>query len=424
MATNSTAPPILTPETQDSVSVLPPTGSHSDVPGMVSLGVYTDLASPLYSPEFISGAVDQVSYTYNKLAGNILDIELHPQNVYSHYEEAVLEYSYIVNMHQAENSLSSLLGSPSGSFDQDGNLISGSISNTEVNTVYPNFSFGYARNIAESVATEAALNGTWTEYSASVAVVPNQQDYDLQAAVEAMPEFSGSVGDKRIRITKVFFMSPRAIWRFYGYYGGLTTVGNFHNYGQWADDASFEIIPVWQNKLQAMQYENAIYTRLSHFSYEIKNNKLRIYPVPASASIGPNRIWFRFYIPKAGWEDDGDPARYGVNNFNTLPFANIKYTSINSMGKEWIRAYAFALSLESLGYVRSKISTIPIPGNSVTLNGPELLRQGKEDQDKLKDQLKEWLEKMTYSSLMEKEKDMMENAKNMINHVPLPIFVG
>lgn len=424
MATNSTAPPTLTPETHDSVSVLPPTGSHSDVASMVTLGVYSDPSSPLYSPEFISGAVDQVSYTYNKLAGNILDIELHPRNVYSHYEAAVLEYSYIVNMHQAENSLSSLLGSPSGSFDQDGNIISGSIANTEINTTYPNFSFGYARNIAESVATEAALNGTWTEYSASVAVVPNQQDYDLQAAVEAMPEFSGSVGDKRIRITKVFYMSPRAIWRFYGYYGGLTTVGNFHNYGQWADDASFEIIPVWQNKLQAMQYENAIYTRLSHFSYEIKNNKLRIYPVPASASIGPSRIWFRFYIPKAGWEDDGDPARYGVNNFNTLPFGNIKYTSINSMGKEWIRAYAFALSLESLGYVRSKISTIPIPGNSVTLNGPELLRQGKEDQEKLKDRLKEWLEKMTYSSLLEKEKDMMENAKNMINHVPLPIFVG
>ena len=28
--------------------------------------------------------------------------------------------------------------------------------------------------------------------------------------------------------------------------------------------------PVWQNKSQAMAFEDSIYTRTSHFSYEIK----------------------------------------------------------------------------------------------------------------------------------------------------------
>ena len=64
------------------------------------------------------------------------------------------------------------------------------------------------------------------------------------------------------------------MWRFYGYYGGLNTVGNLANYGQFADDSTFEVIPPWHNKLQAMAYEDAIYTRNSHYSYEIKNNKL------------------------------------------------------------------------------------------------------------------------------------------------------
>ena len=59
------------------------------------------------------------------------------------------------------------------------------------------------------------------------------------------------------------------MWRFYGYYGGLNTVGDLASYGQWADDSTFQVIPVWQNKAQAMAFEDAIYTRNSQYSYEI-----------------------------------------------------------------------------------------------------------------------------------------------------------
>ena len=54
---------------------------------------------------FISGALDQVAFTYKKLGGDVLDIEIKEENVYSAYEEAVLEYSYLLNIHQAKNSL-------------------------------------------------------------------------------------------------------------------------------------------------------------------------------------------------------------------------------------------------------------------------------------------------------------------------------
>lgn len=70
------------------------------------------------------------------------------------------------------------------------------------------------------------------------------------------------------------------MWRFYGYYGGLNTVGNLSYYGQYSDDSTFELIPTWQNKSQAMAFEDAIYTRASHYSFEIKDNKLRLFPTP------------------------------------------------------------------------------------------------------------------------------------------------
>jgi hypothetical protein len=40
---------------------------------------------------------------YKKLGGDVVDIELTNANVYAAYEEAVLEYSYIINMHQGKN---------------------------------------------------------------------------------------------------------------------------------------------------------------------------------------------------------------------------------------------------------------------------------------------------------------------------------
>ncbi len=79
------------------------------------------------------------------------------------------------------------------------------------------------------------------------------------------------------------------MWRFYGYYGGLNVVGNLSTYGQYADDSTFQIVPTWQNKSQAMAYEDALYTSVSHWSYELKNNKLRIISNP-QRQLFPNKV--------------------------------------------------------------------------------------------------------------------------------------
>ena len=116
------AVPTLTPSSQTSSIALPATGTLSDVTSTnLPFGYYaTDGA--LYDANFVSGAVEQVSYTYRKLGGDILDIELKTQNVYAAYEEAVLEYSYLVNTHQAKNVLDTVLGASTGTFDHQGQL--------------------------------------------------------------------------------------------------------------------------------------------------------------------------------------------------------------------------------------------------------------------------------------------------------------
>ena len=137
-------------------------------------------------------------------------------------------------------------------------------------------------------------------------------------------------------------------------------------------------------------------------------------------------MWFDFSIAdQVPWEEEGDvnSGIDGINNINTLPFQNLPYDSINSIGKQWIRRFALSVCKEMLGLIRSKFSTIPIPGNDVTLNGPDLIAQGKAEQDALRDELKLVLDELTYTALMEKDRDLMDATKDIINQVPMPIFI-
>jgi hypothetical protein len=90
----------------------------------------------------------------------------------------------------------------------------------------------------------------------------------------------------------------------------------------------------------------------------------------------------------------------GINNMNTLPFENVPYENINSMGKQWIRRFALALSKETLGQIRGKFGgNVPIPGENVSLNASDLLSQAKAEQDALRDELKTILDELTYNKL-------------------------
>jgi len=425
------AVPKLTPSSKTSVIALPATGTYGDVSSALPFGIYSS------NTDFLSGAVDQVAYAYKKLGGDVLDIELKSDNVYAAYEEAVLEYSYIVNVHQSKNVLASVLGNTTGTFDHDGALKSGDgLSGSNIALKYPKFDFEYGRRVADALSTEAGLGGTETIYSASFETTTDVQDYDLQTIISSSAAQTSSylysdsnlgnkkIGDKKVTIRNVYYKTPNAVWRFYGYYGGLNVIGNLSNYGQWADDSTWEVIPAWQNKLQASAFEDSIYTRNSHYSYEIMNNKLRIYPVPRGAS--PSEFWVRFTVKEDAWDDTSDRQTgvNGVNNMNTLPFENVPYENINSIGKQWIRRFALALIKETLGQVRGKFGAIPIPGESITLNASDLLTQAKAEQDALREELKTVLDEMRYSALAEDTAKIIDNTETVLNKVPLSIFVG
>ena len=230
------------------------------------------------------------------------------------------------------------------------------------------------RRVADGISEEANIGGNLTVHSASLQCCKQPAGLRLaRDCFQPLPEHSASVGSKKVIIKKVYYKTPNAMWRYYGYYGGIGVVGNMSTYGQYADDTTFEVVPAWQNKLQAMNFEDSFTRRLSHYSYELKDNKLRLFPAPQTSIA--SKIWFEFCHSRRllGFGCRTTTLGIdGINNMNTLPFDNIPYDNINSIGKQWIRRFALALSKETLGHVRGKFATIPIPGESVTLNGADL----------------------------------------------------
>ena len=427
--------PTLTPSSTSSKVILPITGNTDNVNATsnpLPFGIYMGMPDDYQA--FASGAADQVSFVYKKLGGDVLDIELTEHNVYAAYEEAVLEYSYLVNIHQAKNSLNNLLGATTASFDEDGQIVSGDgLSGSNVESRLPRYTFDYTRRVAEGVASEAGAGGALNYYPASFVPTASVQDYDLQQIVSSSVESgeltlqSGdTVGNKKITIRNMYYKTPRSMWRFFAYYGGLNVIGNMSTYGQYADDSQFEVVPTWQNKLQAIMYEDSINTRISHYSYEIINNKLRLFPTPGDFG-SPDRFYFRFTVKKDSFEEypDRQNGLNGVNNLNNLPLSNIRYSSINSIGKQWIRRFALALSKEMLGQIRGKLgNVVPLPGGNVSLNANSLLSEAAKEMSELRTELKTVLDELTYEKLLAKDANMTKTTADTLKQVPVPLFVG
>lgn len=413
-------PTDLNPISTTNSKVLPSAGDPSDVSSSLAYGIYSTDA-------FYSGAADQVSYVYGKLGGNILDIEIETANVYKAYEEACLEYSYLLNTHQAKNVLSDMLGGATGSFDEDGEFTSyRSDTSIRPNLKFPRFTLAYSAHVASSVGSQAKMGGHERVYSASFDITVDTQDYDLQSIIAAKTtpiDFSSLVDNSKILIEKVYYRNPNSSWRFYG--GGVSSSSSkFNTWGQYGADSTFEVAPVWQQELYASAYENALKVRGSHYSYELKNNRLRLFPIPRT--LHPEKMWVDFRLSNESYEEEAD-RKYGadgINNINALPFPNIPYQNINSIGKHWIRRFCLALCKETLGQVRSKLGAVPIPGNDVTLNGSALLSEGQAEQEKLREELKSVFDELTYGKLAEGDQQMQASTEEVLKRVPHGIYTG
>src|SRR3990167_1752419 len=354
--------------------------------------------------DFQSDADGMVKYTFTKLGGNVLQVELTHQDVYQSLEEAALEYSSLVNTWQAKSELADILGGTTGSMTGQQNRVA-------------RLSLSLAKRKAQAFSSEIGLGGTKTLYSSSVSLNSGQQAYDLKVLLSASDLVaSGS----RVEIKDIFHFSPTATYRFFDTSSAINYLHNEFKFESFTPETVFYLLPVWEDVLRGQSLHTSHTVRRSNYSYDVINNVVRIYPVPTTAA----KLFFTYYLSDENPWDVNDPWVNGIANISNVPFGAITYAKVNSLGKQWIRRMSFALSKEILGLNRSKVGNVPIPNGEMILNGNDLVMQAREEQVNLREELKNLLEETTYQNLALKDAEMNEALKNTLARAPLGIFVG
>jgi len=350
-------------------------------------------------------SVDKFSdWAAKRLGYPIIEVEMQDQQFYACYEEAITEYSAQVNQFNIRDNILSLQGQSTGS-----NITHTKVTNT----------FGRAIELSEQYGTEAGVGGTIEFRTGSINITSGSQQYDLNAWSAVSESGNGT-----IEVRKIFYEGSPAITRYFDPYAG-TGDGSYNmldsfGWGNYSPAVSFMMMPVYADllKIQAIEFNDQI--RKSAYSFELVNNKLRIFPNPTSSY----KLKFTYLL-----KDDRSNTAQGksaavVSDMSNVPYDNMQFKFINDVGKQWIKKYGLALCKELLGTIRSKYGSIPIPGAETTLDGDTLRTEASTEKEFLMTQLREMLEQMGRKTLLEADKDEAQHLQDKLGKVPIPIYIG
>ena len=354
---------------------------------------------------FTSDAPKVASWCAKRLGYPIIDIELQGENFFAVFEEAASEYSSQVNQFNIRNNLGSLEGQATGA-----NYTGQSVLGSELVNV---------ATIAEAYGNFANVGGRTDIKKNYITVGTGSQEYDLQTLFADVSE-SG----ERIDVTKVFYETTPAINRFFDPYsvsgqGTLNLIDEF-GFGSFSPAAQFILMPIYEDMLRIQQIEFNDQIRKSAHTFNIVNNKIQIFPKPTSEY----KLWFEYQVVKDRRENSTIITPNVVSDYSNVGYNFAEYNKINDVGKQWIRKYTLALAKEMLGAIREKYNTVPIPGSEVSLDGAALRAEAQTEKDSLIEQLRENLNEVSKKQRMENEASMVEQQQQIMNRVPIAIYVG
>jgi hypothetical protein len=373
-------------------------GSSSFSPGKTPFGYYD------YDSQF-QLSVDRVAdWCAKRLGYPIMEVELQDLNFYTAFEEAITEFATQVNMSNAKDNMHMLIGSSTS------NELSGRV-------IKPNM--GRAIELAKMYGSEAGSGGNVDWKKGYIELQPGIQNYDLNTLWANPQESSASIEIKRI----YHDFTPAIVRYFDPYVGtgaGTQQLLDSFGWGSYSPSVSFLIMPIYADllRMQAIELNDTI--RKSSFTFELRNNKLRIFPIPSTRI----NLWFD-YIKVADRNNpltDAYPTG-SVSDLSNIPYNRIPYGNIKDIGVQWIYKYTLAICKEMLGLIRSKYSSVPIPGAETTLNGADLVAQGREDKTNLVTELKELLQGLTRQGQTEQEAAVATSLQQQLNKVPLSIYI-
>ena len=352
--------------------------------------------------DYITDSVKVYNYVIRSLGFPVVNLQFDPQHIFTAFEAAIMKYSTIVNESKIADHLLSVYGSsPTQDLTKAG-IISGLSSVFQISSMY-----GQESIIRNSKQVEI--------YTASILITPNIQEYDLR---DWIPRYTNS----NVQILQIYHYPKMYNTAVYDpmINPGFNMASIMNEFGGvYANNARLVIMPVFETllKMQALQFSQQI--RRSHYGFELRKNKLIIYPKPLQQTY----ITIDYLLRSDKYENS--IKEDVINNISNFPIKNyIMYSDINIPGRNWIQRFTLALVKQILGIVRSKYSTVPYPQGDTSLDGEILRQQAVAEQDKLIEELKIMLQESSMSKLIQKKKDIAQNLQIINSKVPSRIFIG
>jgi len=362
--------------------------------------------------QYQSEADKIVTFVKRKLGDDILSVELTKKQIWACFEESFFQYGQIINEYQARSQLSTFLGTSTGS-------MSGS------EQKFPHETLQFLERMAEPYAAEAGVGGSYNSLSGSIQLIKGQQDYDIYRSLKDADDnllYSSSLNtySSKMKIQEVFHFNPQAAYRFFDSTSAINYLNNEFSFESFTPETIFYVLPVFEDILRAGQMDISHRVRRSNYSFKVVGTKIRIFPTPTGDQTN-RKLWIRVaFAPDPLNPAYGDGTIYGVSNLSNIPFGDLIYSAVNSIGRQWVRQYSLSLSTELLGLVRSKFKSLPIPSGDIQLDGDGLISQGREDKKELIAKLREMLDSLTYDKIIEMNATKAENIQKQLRTIPVP----
>ena len=372
-------------------------GISTFAPGQTPFGFYDN------DPDFKDDADKVATFCARRLGYPLMDVELQSGSFFACFEEAVTTYGNEVFQYKIRENYINMEGGDS---------------TVNLNNKLINPSLARVIAISQNYGTEAGVGGNVTKYTGSLELIRNKQEYDLDAWATAQGIKGG------IEVRKIFYESPPAILRYFDPYAGTGTgiqsLMDAFDFGSYSPGVNFLLMPASYDmlKIQAIEFNDQI--RRSAYSFEIVNNKLKLFPVPTRGGA----VFFEYFKLSEkdnAFQQDGKDL---ITNVGEVPYDNILYRDINSVGRQWIYRYTLALAKELLGYIRGKYQTIPVPGSNTALNQADLLQDARTEKEALLAHLRDMLDQTSRQAQLEKQANESEFLQTTIKSVPMTIYIG
>ena len=234
-------------------------------PKAVPFGFYNDQV------EFQTDAVKVAKFCAARLGYPLVDVELQSGSFFTAFEEAITIYGNELYAYTIRDNQLSLEGATTGS---------------NLNQALITPSFEPIVRLTEQYGAEAGSGGNVPYYSGSFELTSSIQDYSFTQFLSGS-NLTGSEYNLGLEVKRVFYQEPvpasaRLLSPYGGFgFGGAMAAG-ITGLGGFGGGMGFLMMPLNYDMQVIQSIEMNEMVRRNNYSFEIRNDKLRLFPIPGA----------------------------------------------------------------------------------------------------------------------------------------------